>query len=168
MRYHEAMAAQEAERVKVAKERIVTEEQRRWIEKAKAAYNPYKSGRYWISDYQPMLDSFGEIVAQVDEEDYQGDSWVLYRDGDRFGFLTFGWGSCSGCDSLQACGDNLEEVGELMEQLQGSIIWHGSASEMAEYFNTKDFTVEFYASSEYFQRFFGEAQAVLAKARGAA
>lgn len=55
------------------------------------------------SSYQPIMDSFGNIILQVDDNDYQGDSRLLYREDDRIGFLQFGWGSCSGCDSLQAC-----------------------------------------------------------------
>lgn len=41
------------------------------------------SGKYFEApgDYGPILASIGEILLQVDDEDYQGDSRVIYRDG---------------------------------------------------------------------------------------
>lgn len=43
------------------------------------------SGKYFEApgDYGPILASIGEILLQVDDEDYQGDSRVIYRDGER-------------------------------------------------------------------------------------
>ena len=68
---------------------------------------------FGFCDYRPMIDSFGyEILLQVDDKDYQGDSRLLFRDVSRYGILIFGWGSCSGCDSLQAC-ESLEDVEKL-------------------------------------------------------
>ena len=95
-----------------------------------------------IWDYQPMLDSFGEIVLQVDDNDYQGDSRVLYKDGGKYGWLQFGWGSCSGCDSLQNC-DNIEEVQELMDELNSSIKWFDSSEECYKYFSEKDWSMDY-------------------------
>ena len=90
-----------------------------------------------ISNYQPILNSFGEIVIQVDDCDYQGDSRVLYNAGGAYGWLQFGWGSCSGCDSLQACG-SWEDVQELSDSLENSIKWFGSAFEALLFFREHD------------------------------
>ena len=92
---------------------------------------------YGPSDYQPILNEFGEILVQVDDQDYQGDSRVLYRDGSRFGWLQFGWGSCSGCDSLQAC-DSMKEVQELIDQLKSEIKWFDSKEEAIKFFENHD------------------------------
>lgn len=74
-----------------------------------------------IYDYQPILDSFGKILVQVDDSGYDGDSRVFYQFEDRtFGVLQFGWGSCSGCDALQAC-HSYEEVDELIAHLESQI-----------------------------------------------
>ena len=55
------------------------------------------SDESYFGDYQPLLESFEyDILLQIDDNDYQGDSRLLFKDGDRFGILTFGWGSCSG------------------------------------------------------------------------
>lgn len=97
------------------------------------AFGPY--------DYAPLLESLGTAVVRVDQEDYQGDSWVLFRDGDSFGYLQFGWGSCSGCDALQACG-SYEELEELRRQLAASIRW-GTREELVAYLRTIDPAVSY-------------------------
>ena len=63
-----------------------------------------EDGRFlsWKTDYTSILNQFGYIVIKVDDDDYQGDSRVLYEGyKDEVGYLQFGWGSCSGCDALQ-------------------------------------------------------------------
>ena len=89
------------------------------------------------SNYQPILDEFGEILVQVDDEDSAGDSRVLYRDDSRFGWLQFGWGSCSGSDALQGC-SNMKEVQELIDSLQSEIEWFDSQEEAIKFFETHD------------------------------
>jgi hypothetical protein len=93
---------------------------------------------YGPGDYGPMLDSFGyETLLQVDDHDYQGDSRLLYKDGGRIGYLNFGWGSCSGCDSLQAC-SSPSDLEELQQRLFNSITWFDSAAEALAWFNEHD------------------------------
>lgn len=95
--------------------------------------------RYWY-DYQPMLDEFGNIVLQCDEDDYRGDSFIIYEKDGKYGYLTFGWGSCSGCDALQAC-DTIDEVQELMDGLYSDIIWFESLEALKGFFETKDWSL---------------------------
>lgn len=92
-------------------------------------------------DYNPMLKEFGEIIIHVDAGYYQGDSFLIYKDGDRYGYLSFGWGSCSGCDALQAC-QTTSDVQQLMDRLYNSIKWFDSKVLLKEYFNTKDWSLE--------------------------
>jgi hypothetical protein len=91
----------------------------------------------FYDDYQPMLNAFGTIVIQVDDDDYQGDSRVLYEDGEKIGLLIFGWGSCSGCDALKGC-SSLGDVQELCDDLQNQIKWFDSKGEALEYFKAHD------------------------------
>lgn len=91
---------------------------------------------YGPCDYAPLLESMGTIVARVDQDDYQGDSWVLFRDGDRFGYLQFGWGSCSGCDALQSC-SNYYEIETLRDSLVTQIRW-GTRGETVAYLRAID------------------------------
>lgn len=102
---------------------------------AKELYDSNDAGRW--SDYQPMLNAFGNIVLQVEEDGYQGSSWLIYEDNGRYGYLTFGWGSCSGCDALLAC-FTLEEVQELMDYLYASIQWFESLESLQTWFYNRD------------------------------
>ena len=117
----------------------------------KTAKELYKDKGYWY-DYQPMLEEFGEILVQVDEDNYQGDSYLLYKRDNQYGFLIFGWGSCSGCDALQSC-DNINEVQELMNQLYSDIKWFDSLEEVKKYLS-KDAIQElkyYYRTTEFKQ-----------------
>lgn len=97
----------------------------------------YQNEHWGWYDYQPMLDAFGKIVIQVDDADYQGDSRLLYDENGKIGLLIFGWGSCSGCDALQAC-NTLEEVQELCNELQEDIKWFDNKEQALEYFKNHD------------------------------
>ena len=106
-------------------------------------------------DYQPMLNEFGKIVLQVDDIAYQGDSRVLYDNDGRIGVLIFGWGSCSGCDALQAC-NSLEDVQELCDELQDSIRWFDNKQSALEYFKNHDWEGDFFGLREETVRFISE------------
>lgn len=96
------------------------------------------NGTFWgLSNYQPMIDAFGTVIFQVDEGSYQGDTRVLYVKDSKIGYLIFGWGSCSGCDALQACG-SIEDVQELCNDLENDILWFDTRKEALEYFETHD------------------------------
>jgi DNA-binding Lrp family transcriptional regulator len=95
------------------------------------------SDRYGWDDYKPMLEAIGTILVQVDDEDYQGDSRVLYSEGNRIGFLQFGWGSCSGCDALQGA-ETIEQVQELMDELVSQIKWFDNKEDALKFFNEHD------------------------------
>ncbi len=94
----------------------------------------YKEG--CNSDYEPLLNSFeyGIVVAE-DEDDYQGSSWRLFKDRDRcrYGYLEFGWGSCSGCDALQAC-SSYEDLEKLQKFLHSRIHWFETLKECKKWF----------------------------------
>ena len=92
----------------------------------------------WVwDDYKPMLNAFGNIVLQVDDDNYSGDSRVLYDNDGKIGFLLFGWGSCCRCDALQAC-ETLEEVQALCDELQNDIKWFEDKKAALEWFCNHD------------------------------
>lgn len=118
----------------------------------KTARELYENDGYWY-DYQPMLNEFGEILHQVDDDGYRGDSFLIYKNDNKYGLLIFGWGSCSGCDALQGC-TNIDEVQELMDQLYNDIKWFDSLQELKDYISNDD-TVElkWYCISDTFKKF---------------
>lgn len=78
-----------------------------------------------------------EVVDFSTFGSYQGDHTVLLRDGDRWGWIVIGYGSCSGCDALEAAADwgdpywN-DDVVRLAESAREGVRW-GSATELADY-----------------------------------
>ena len=116
-------------------------------------------------DYGSFLGEFGEIIIQVDSNDYQGDSLLIYKnDKNHFGFLSFGWGSCSGCDALQAC-DTVEDLQELMDHLYNSIIWFDSKDALSTFVNEHDWKSD-YIDDELREKFINKAQEFLNERRG--
>ncbi len=88
-------------------------------------------------DYDPIIRSFGEVLVQVEDNDYSGDTRVLLKNGDRYGFLVIGWGSCSGCDALRAC-DTFAKVDELINDIEGGIKWFDTLAEAKTYIANGD------------------------------
>jgi hypothetical protein len=88
-------------------------------------------------DYTPMIEAFGKVAIRIDDHGYQGDSRILYDNDGKIGYLLFGWGSCSGCDALQAC-DDLDDIQKLCDDLQGMIKWFESKEEALTYFREHD------------------------------
>lgn len=125
------------------------------MKSAKELYSPKKVEAFGVWDYNPMLKEFGNIIIKIDEDGYQGDSFILYKKDDKYGFLTFGWGSCSGCDALQGC-KNIEEVQELMDSLYNSIQWFDDLKSAKSYFETRDFDLDWMGHSQAFKDFIKE------------
>lgn len=91
------------------------------IELVTTIYKDHKPGYSLCYDYAPLIKSLGDVIIQHDTDDYQGDTLVLYDYGnDNYGYLCFGWGSCSGCDALQDC-ETYQEVAKLRDKLKSSI-----------------------------------------------
>lgn len=86
---------------------------------------------YWSGPcgYEPIVRECGRVLLERSDSDYQGDTFaVVERDG-RFGFLGFAWGSCSGCDALQAC-DSYDAVGELADRMIDGVVWEPSLRDL--------------------------------------
>jgi hypothetical protein len=99
----------------------------------------FRSTNTWDwGDYQDLIDTFGfETMISVDAGSYSGDTFCILRDGEMYGYLEFGWGSCSGCDALLAC-NNHNDLEELQMSLYNDIKWFDTLSELKEYFRTHD------------------------------
>lgn len=107
-----------------------------------------------LSDYKLLIKCIdAEVLIHADELNWQGDSWYLFKnnEGTMYGFLTFGWGSCSGCDALLGC-DSFDRVMSLLHTLKESIIWK-TKEDMLEYFKTKDWSLDHYGEVDEFKDF---------------
>jgi len=83
--------------------------------------------------YGGLIESLGvKIVLDVSDDDYQGDSYLVLQDGEKWGVLTYGWGSCSGCDAYEAC-HTVESMSELRDGLEAGISWYDSLDGLKAY-----------------------------------
>jgi hypothetical protein len=110
-------------------------------------------------DYEPMVRALGQrVLAEGEAGYYQGDSFKLIADGSepdqRYGLLTFGWGSCSGCDWLESCAD-YEALQELADHLQDSVLWFSDKEALRKYMQEHDWEGDWHwdhESSHEFRR----------------
>lgn len=93
----------------------------------------FKENKYNKPEYEPIIKNMGEVIVETRDDLWQGDSRILYKDGTTYGFLRFGWGSCSGCDALYSC-KTLEDIQVLMNELLSQIRWFDSAAEALKFF----------------------------------
>ena len=92
-------------------------------------------------DYEDIVKSWGFTVLDLTQcGSYQGDFVVLLADGDRRGFTQFGYGSCSGCDVLEAVApwgdgpdDDWSAVENLRRDMADGIRWYDSPGDLASY-----------------------------------
>lgn len=121
-----------------------------------------EDGYWWgASGYNPLLESLGhKILLQVDDHDYQGDSRLILKNAkNQYGLLIFGWGSCSGCDALQAC-DSYAALDALRTKLNNRIEWM-SKKALYLYIVNKDWEVEWAWHADETKEFIEKAQALL-------
>ena len=109
--------------------------------------------------YTPICEMFGTIIRKDDIGEYQGDTQILYLDKDtgKYGYLMFGWGSCSMCDMLQGC-RSYDEIDELIESLRSSIRWFDDDADALKFFDTHEWDYDWGHSEEFVsfcRKFFG-------------
>jgi hypothetical protein len=99
------------------------------------------------NDYNPIIEHFGRVVIRVEDDDYSGDTQLLYADnGNGFGYLSIGWGSCSGCDALAGC-ESYKDIAELIQHLESTIKW-ASREDMLQFFKEHDWEGDFWRDKE--------------------
>ena len=114
----------------------------------------------WFSppSYEELVDSMEyDVITKEDIGSYQGDYLYFLKDTDRYGLLVFGYGSCSGCDSLQDCG-NEEDVTSLRNDIESNIKWFDSKKAVIKFItNTEDKPFkDWYWKEEDADKFFGQ------------
>lgn len=117
----------------------------------------------WIEwGYKMLVEQGMGVEALMCEAigSYQGDYLFVVTDGNRFGFLTFGYGSCSGCDALQACG-GLESLTELRNSLYNSIHWEPSRKTLAQWMRDRDWEGQWFWHEEGTREFVRAAVSML-------
>ena len=86
-----------------------------------------------VKGYHGIYDQFGAVFYEESVGSYQGDSVVLLLKDGWYGYLFFGWGSCSGCDSYEAAEGDPKEVLELAKDMHRVIKWFKTLEEVQQH-----------------------------------
>ena len=117
---------------------------------------------YGPADYNVIVNEFGNVLLSVEDDDYQGDTRTLLEKDGKYGWLQFGWGSCSGCDALQAC-NHIVEIQTLMDELHKSIKWFDTKAECLAFFQTHDWEGDYSWHDENQKKFVADAIKLLSE-----
>ena len=97
--------------------------------------------------YDEIVATQGEILKDWVIGSWQGDYVYLLKNGEKFGFIFIGYGSCSGCDVLQGC-ENDEEFNELKKEIVDRIFW-GTAGDIEAYIINDDANRWYYHEEDW-------------------
>jgi hypothetical protein len=100
----------------------------------------------YVSDYSPIINHLGYASIVTNDYGRKGDTFVLYRArvGNHYHILVIGWGSCSGCDALQAC-NTYADIDALIEQLYNKRIYLDDYAALLAYVNSPARDFDHYA-----------------------
>jgi len=88
-------------------------------------------------DYDELLESVNldvDWTIKAQEYNYQGDYFYFGEYANRFYFVVIGYGSCSGCDALQACSTYTDMV-DLRDDIKRDIREFDSLQEFKVWFD---------------------------------
>jgi hypothetical protein len=103
----------------------------------------------WAGEYGP---SYEDIVRSWPYEvldfetfgSYQGDHLALLKNGDAIGLVVFGYGSCSGCDKLEAItpwdddeDSDWQPLIDFAATLRDAIHWEGDRDQLREWIDAR-------------------------------
>jgi hypothetical protein len=85
---------------------------------------PYEGDRVDLYDYEKLVTLYGlPVLYEWEEPYYQGDGvFILQGEDGRIGLMVYGFGSCSGCDALQAC-STTQDVADLANEMFEGTRW---------------------------------------------
>jgi hypothetical protein len=92
---------------------------------------------YTTPSYEEGLKSRGvETIGSQTFGHYQGDYIFIVKNSEgELGFVVIGYGSCSGCDALEAC-ETEEQFNSLLDSVVSNIRW-GSKEELISHINNE-------------------------------
>jgi hypothetical protein len=91
--------------------------------------------------YEEIVAQLGTVVMDAAVGSYQGDIHMIVESAGRYGYVSVSYGSCSGCDALQAC-ESVRQLQDLCDGIEGSVKWFDSPDALAEWFSSRDWEVQ--------------------------
>lgn len=99
---------------------------------------------WFDGSYNDLIEDFGSVVLSETFGSYQGDMFYVFEKDGQYGFLEVGYGSCSGCDALEAC-QSISDLYDLQASLRSSIRWFDTYSELKDYAMSDDRSLQWYS-----------------------
>jgi len=97
--------------------------------------------------HRELVGSFADVALCVQEGDYQGDYFMLVRSARGWGFVSIGYGSCSGCDAVTAAAEepSFDGLETLRDALRRDVQWQPTAADLAAWLRARDWSTEWNA-----------------------
>lgn len=94
------------------------------------------------------------IVLEESDDNYQGDSFLVVNANwrDNYGYITFGWGSCSGCDAWES-EDTPADRAQLITDILKSSKWFDDLDSLKAYIASPDREGDWYSDNETWKTF---------------
>lgn len=116
----------------------------------------YDYGVYTLDDHSVAYEDLVKLLYppvewffERYEGEYQGDFYMLGKDkGGNWYFFQRGYGSCSGCDALEAA-NNEGDMVELLEKMEGEVKVFPTKAAMLEYARKFDWYDSYYRDEEH-------------------
>jgi len=106
-------------------------------------------GFYGPDDYTPIIQHIApEILHLSEDAGYEGDTFVLGRtSAGEVVWVEIGWGSCSGCDELQAC-STVADIVALANNISDSAKRFATPAEALDWFVSHDWAGDYQSATK--------------------
>jgi hypothetical protein len=101
-------------------------------------FGPDDEWGFSYPSYDAIVAAIGNVVIEESFGSYQGDTFYLIEKDGKLGYLSIGWGSCGGCDALEACYSNKAEVMQLAQSIESDVKWFDDKAAAVAYFKDHD------------------------------
>jgi hypothetical protein len=82
-----------------------------------------------------------ECVASVRIGSYQGDYYMIVKKDGLYGWIDGSYGSCGGCDEIEAAYDDERTLDEIGRRMVESVDWKTS-TDLAEWIDSRDWIAQ--------------------------
>lgn len=111
-----------------------------------------------MTTYRELVERSYSVIDEAVFGSYQGDYIFLVEGASNYGIVIAGYGSCTGCDALEAAvygnayssGPDLAALDSLAEELRNSAHF-GTVDELREYLLGKDGALRWYYHEDGFR-----------------
>jgi hypothetical protein len=79
--------------------------------------------------YTDLVEEAGiKVLVNAEEKGYQGMGYCIVAKDGRYGYLSYRYGSCSGCDAIED--SNTEDLDQIRKELVDDIDWYDTPEEV--------------------------------------